>query len=300
VGDYCSSPDTLTLSIPGGPSIDLMSDQQGFRVSEVDLGYPDVREDVEPNADQRGMDDYTRLFGARAVTIAGFVIASPLGSRQVTFHALGPFLDPAARVTLTYRIDPDAVVKTLTLRAAQSTAVFNDANVSDAMMGWKAPDPAAYDATVKQAYARTSSASQTGGRAYSWTPNRVYPAGGGSYATGTNAGDLITYPLLRVYGPIVNPSVQVNFTQAGATQYWNLGFTYTVNAGDFIEIDCYARTAFVNGDRRQSVYSSIVFNNSGAAFPFMPPGLAVTFSLFGTGASTPTVLQVNWQDAYLI
>ena len=300
MADYCDTPAVLVLALAGGPSLDLMSDQNGFRIDTVDLGFPDVREDTDPNADQRGLDDYTRLYGGRAVSLAGSIVPSPAGSRQKALHALAPFLDPAGRPTLTYQIDADTTPRVLTLRASAFSAPFVHPAVSAFTVGWKAPDPAAYDATVKQAIARVSSAGQTGGRAYPLTFNRTYPAGGGSNAVATNAGDLVTYPLLRVYGPIVNPSIQAAFTQAGVTQYWTLGFTYTVNAGDFIEVDCFARTAFVNGDHRQSVYSTIVFNNSGAAFPFMPPGVAVTFSLYGTGASTPTVLQVNWQDAYLI
>jgi hypothetical protein len=298
VADYCNSPTTLTLSIPNGPSLDLMSDQNGFRVDTVDLGFPDVREDIDLMADQRGILDYTRLFGARAVSISGSIVPSPYGSRQAAFHALAPFLDPRARTTLTYQIDGDTTPRTMTLRASQLSGPISHPAVSTFSVGWKAADPAAYG-PAQQSICRPSVGAV--GRAYSLTFPRTYPPFPGATSALTNNGDLTTYPLLRVYGPITNPNVHVQFTRPGeATQYWQLAFTYNLSGTDRIDIDCFNRTALLNGDPRSSVYYTMVFNGSGIGWPYMPAGLPVLFSLNGTGTSSGTQLQINYSDAFVL
>jgi hypothetical protein len=304
MADYCSSPDTLVLSISGGPSLDLLSDQQGFRVEALDLGYPAVREVVGDNPDRSGQYDLTKLFGARPVTITGFLVPSPAGSRQLGWHALAPFLDPAARVTLTYRVDPDAVVKTMTVRAAQATATFDNPTVSPAQVGFKAPDPMAYDATVQTAYCWAGSGGvTTGGRVYPLTFNRVYPPGGYAYVTTYNGGDQNAYPVLRIYGPITGPVVQTNIYKGDGSQFpllvaFQTG--YVIGTGYYVQVDCKAHTAYLNGDPTRSVYNQLSFGtNSG--WPWTPPQPGyTTWALNGSGYSASTQLMIQWQNPYLL
>jgi hypothetical protein len=297
MADYCSSPDTLVLSIPNGPSLDLLSDQQGFRVGTLDLGYPDVRDDADLRPDQHGTIDYTRLFGARAVTIAGFLVPSPAGSRQLAWHALAPFLDPGARVTLTYRVDADAVVKTMTLRPAQASATFDNPTVSPAQVGFKAADPLAYDANVQTAITWIT-APGGAGRAYPLTFNRVYPPGGTAATYATNHGELTAYPLLRIYGPVGGPSVAEII---GANPAIQLSFpsSFIVNAGDRVDIDCRRRTALLNGNPAQNVFGSLVFNQAGV-WPSLPPGVLTNWTMGGSGYSNQTQTVITWADAYLL
>jgi len=294
MADYCASPAVLTLAIPGGPTVDLMSDQQGFRVSEVDLGYPEIREDMDLRPAGHGTIDFTRLFGARAVTINGFLISSPAGSRQAAWHVLAPFLDPGARVTLTYAIDADVSPRTMTVRAAQVAGPIDDPYMSDLSMGFKAADPLAYDATVQLGVVYPGSAP---GRAYNWTPNRAYPAGGATIATLTSHGDFPVYPLLRLYGPATGPTVTETLPGVPARQIaFQAGFV--ISAGTWVEVDCRARTVLLNGDRTNSVYGNLA--PSSAGWPVLPPGVATNWAYQATGLGTGSQLQVSWSDAFLI
>jgi hypothetical protein len=294
-GGYCNTPAVLTLSI-GSTVLDLMDPSNGYRVNAVDLGYPDVREDQDLRADANGVVDYTRLFGARAVTIQGSLVPSAMGSRQKAWHALAPFLIPSARPVLTYQIDSDVSPRTMTLRPDQLSSVFNHPLVSDFQVGWKAPDPLAYDSRVQVAYVWAVAAG--GGRIYNLVFNRVYPAGGSGTATTQNNGDLTVYPVLRIYGPITGPQVQM--TPAGGAAV-NMGFpqSFIINNGSHVTIDCRTRTAYLNDDRSQSVFSSLTLGSQGI-WPSMPPGVRTFWTLAGSNTSNVTQMQVQWQDAYLL
>jgi hypothetical protein len=300
VADYCSSPDTLTLTV-GSTTIDLMSDQQGLRVSALDLGYPAVREVVIDNADRNGATDLTRLLGPRPVVITGALVPSPAGSRQKAWHLLAPFLDPSARVTMTYRVDADAIVKTITLRAAQATATFDNPSTSPAQVGFKAADPVAYDQNLQTVYVSAQTALGAG-RAYNLVFNRVYPAGGAQTQDTVNNGDLNTFPLLRLYGPGSNP-LQVQwsvFLPTSITYTFAFLNSYLLSAGNYIQIDCKARTVTLNGDPGQNLYSQVDFSHSSGGWPYIPAGSRTRWFLNAGSSSTTTQLQVNWQDAYLL
>ena len=308
MADYCASPDTLTLAIAGGPSLDLLSDQQGLRVASLDLGYPAVREDENLRPDAQGTIDVTRLFGARAVTINGALVPSPAGSRQASWHALAPFLDPGQRLTLTYRVDGDVVTKTMTVRAAQATATFDNPTTSPVQLGFKAADPLAYDQNAQSAFAFASSGIGAG-RAYPLVFNRVYPAGGSTTVATRNYGDFPVYPLLRFYGPMT--SIILNWhawpVVGGASVNGIFSFqnAYAIAVGDYVEVDCRRRTVLLNGNSAQSQYSQL---KTPVQWPFIPPGGApvlaqgtyTQWSAAATGTGTSSGVQINWADAYLV
>ncbi len=294
---YCSTPAVLTLTL-GASTLDLMDQANGFRVNEVELAFPDVREDIDLKADQRGANDYTRLFGSRAVTITGSIVPSAAGSRQKSLHVLVPFIDPRARPVLTYQFDADAKPRQLTLRAAALSAPFNSPQVSAFQLGFKAADPVAYDPTVNTAIAYSYRGQ--GGRAYNLNFNRVYPPSQGGASLPTNNGDVTVYPVLHLYGPASNIVVGENIfytpTRQNITLIFKTGFS--LSAGDRLDIDCKARTATLN-DPSVNVYGQLGWNASGL-WPYMPPGIQTGFTLGADNATTSTQLQVVWQDGYLL
>jgi hypothetical protein len=298
MADYCSSPAVLTLAIAGGPTLDLMSDQQGFRVSELDLGYPEVREDADPAADRHGTVDFTRLFGARAVTVSGFLVPSPAGSRQKAWHLVAPFLDPGVRVTLTYQVDADTTPRTMTVRADQVAGPIDDPTMSDLHMGFKAADPLAYDATVQTAIAWVYTGGG-GGRQYNLTYPRTYPAGWSGYGYATNNGDLAVYPMLRFYGPMSTISFGEYFADSRPSIQWGFVNSFVISAGDRVDLDCRTRTAYVNGDRNRNVFGQLSWNSTGA-WPYLPPGVQTSWSVSASNIAAGSELQIVWQDGYLL
>jgi hypothetical protein len=296
VADYCSAPDTLTLAIAGGPSLDLLSDQQGLRVASLDLGYPAVREDENLRPDAQGTIDLTRLFGARAVTINGALVPSPAGSRQASWHKLAPFLDPGQRLTLTYRVDGDVVTKTMTVRAAQATATFDNPTTSPVQLGFKAADPRAYDINVQTAIAGIATAGGAG-RAYNLTFNRVYPAGATAGVTTASAGDLAVYPTLRFYGPMQNINLLWTAWPPGTQRSFAFVSSYLIPAGSYVAVDCRARTAYLNGDPTNNVYGQLVAFN---LWPYIPANGSTTWALQATNYTGSSQVQITWADAYLV
>ncbi|MFD7410157.1 phage distal tail protein [Kitasatospora purpeofusca] len=162
--------------------------------------------------------------------------------------------------------------------------------VAVAQVQFYAADPRVYSLSEHQggpvaAYAPAS------GRSYSRTYPWVYGTGGtGGTVTCVNAGGSETYPVLRIDGPCVRPSVQLSET--GAV----LQLNNTLLPGEFVLINTGSRAVLAGGatPRRDWVIP-------GSDWPVMQPG-SNTFIYrsdpYGDG-SIPTYLTVTWRDATL-
>jgi hypothetical protein len=299
---YCGAPVALTLT-SAGSTLDLMDQANGFRVETVDLGYPAVREDVGDYPGRRGGWDNTRLFGARAVTVTGWIVPVPGASRQAAWHAIAPYLDPAARPVLTFQIDGDQIPHQLHVRAAQFSSVASNPQVSPFQLGFKALDPVAYSATVNTAICWPTNTA--GGRTYNLSFPRVYPASPIGGATTTTAGDQTVYPLLHLYGPASTIRIAETIWAAAAPTGYSYAIPfksgYSVAAGDRLDIDCAAHTVLTNGDPGSSQYNQIDFANWSGFWPRLAPTDTnpAEWTLSATATSGVTQLQIVWQDAYL-
>lgn len=316
---YCGAPVVLTLAIPNGPTLDLMSEQQGLRVASVDLGYPPPREDMTQNPDRHGSYDLTKLYDVRPVVITGSIVPSPAGSRSASWRLLAPFLNPAARPVMTYQVDGDQIPKTMTVRASQMTALADNPTTSVFQVGFKAADPLAYDARVQTVYCFPfpPTGIGVGGRQYNLvyapaTPgpevDRTYPAGGASSWVYTqNKGDQRVFPLLRIYGPLTQVQVQTSNQPAGTNQVIVFQPGYLIPAGHYVQCDCKAKTAYLDGDPSQSVYNQITWQPAASSWPYMDPvgnqpinNAYTAFYVSGSGAASSSQMQVTWQDGYLL
>ena len=293
---YCSTPRILTLTI-GANTVDLMDSRNGFRVSELDIGYPDVREDVDLRADQHGTVDMTRLFGARAITITGSIVPSAYGSRQKTWHQLAPFLNPAARPTPTWQVDGDVNPRSVTIRPSDVSGPYSNPLVSAFHIGFKASDPLMYDSTVQIATAYANNYAAGAGRQYSLVFDRVYPPAAFPSVSVINQGDTTAYPKILLYGPATGPALYEYI--AGVSAACGISFlsTFILGAGNYVEINCRTRTVFLNGDPGNSVYNQL---SNQTSWPYLPPGVITTWQLFASGTSNATQAQIQWQNAYLI
>src|SRR5215831_18145121 len=92
---------------------------KGYFCTELDLGYPEVREVMSNKPDAAGADDRTNLFGARVVSANITAAASAGAVIDDVADSFAPYMDPAARPVLHYVLDrPGTPERTLTLRAA--------------------------------------------------------------------------------------------------------------------------------------------------------------------------------------
>jgi hypothetical protein len=264
----------------------------GWVCTQLDLGWPEVREVVNNRPDADGIDDSTRYFGSRAVSADIVAHAAPGVDVDAVAAQFGPYMTPAIRPELHYVLErPGNPERVLVLRAAGYSWPVDGTSRRSVHLAWVAADPIARDALEKTATAWAGSTT-IGGRTYPLTFNRIYPPGGGAKvdAVLTNAGDVAVAPLLRIYGPITAPRVDVG---AYALVF---GPGFIIDAGRYVEVDCANHTA--TRDDGTPVISDLVWLSS--AWPIIAPAPpSVVMALEGDTTSGVTQVQALWHDGYL-
>jgi hypothetical protein len=281
----------------------LEDDVAGYACTELDLGYPEVRDVTNNNPDQDGITDRTRYMGSRAMSASvrasgGTMTADEIGA------IFAPFMVPNARPELHYVLDrPDAPERFAVVRAAGYSWPISGKRSRDIGLQWVAADPIVRDPLQKLATAYAG-ASTIPGRTYPLTFNRIYPVGGGVATTGEirSAGDIVVRPLLRVWGPITNPVVTMTPTTgadpAGPDAVIRFVTGFIVAAGSFVDVDTAAKTAFVGGDPTRSVMAQIDWAQS--VWPILPTLPYWTWlTLQGDSTSSTTQVQASWYDGFL-
>lgn len=289
----------LTLA---GQTLLLEDPAKGYFCTELNLGYPEVRDVVNNRPDQDGVDDRTQYFGARAVTANISALAGAGARIDDVADSFAPFMLPAARPVLHYVLDrPGTAERVLTLRAAGYSWPIAGDQEREIQLAWVAADPIVRDPTVRTVTA-WSGATITPGRNYNLTFNRTYPPGGGGPVNGflSTPGDVPIRPLLRIYGPISGPRVNFGIWD-GATSsqalVWFLA-SYVVAAGHWVDVDTVRKTAYADGDVTQSVITSLDWSNT--TWPVVPPTPgSSTLRLTGTNTTGVTQVQAIFQDGYL-
>ena len=283
----------------GSLTMPLEDEAGGWFMTELDLGYPEVRDVVGNRPDAHGIFDRTAYFGARAVSASVKAVKWAGAQLDDVASRFAPFMVPAARPVLHYVLDrPGAPERILTLRAANYGFVIDNPDDRDIHLQWIAADPIVRDPSSHTVAAYTGSSSSSG-RRYNLAFPRVYPAGGGGPATATiySPGDVAVYPLLRIYGPVTAPVVAF---APGAGTFAMLP-TLTISGGHFAEIDCGAKTAWLDGDRTINLLGYVdwptIYAQGG--WPRIPPRTTITMTMTGQSTGATTQTQASWNDGYL-
>ena len=228
---YCATPAGLRLDLVDTDGVtvtktlDLMAEENGVRVSSLDVAYPTVREVTAANPTDNGEFDYTSLFGPRVVTVAGTVVPSAFGSRQAMLAELSSWCAPWLRPHLVYCIDPTEATLWLTVRGSQFTAPVSDRTVTAFTVSWVAADP----------MAQTLSA----------TTLELAP---GQTATARNDGNFPAWPTITLRGPCTDPEV------AG------VAFSgLALGSAEHVVISPRNRTVYLMGDPRRPRYGLVDF-----------------------------------------
>lgn len=294
---YCGTPTVLRLELVDGygnvtETLDLMDQANGYRVDNLDIGFPTVREVRAALPTRDGDFDTTALFGPRVVTIAGSVIAVAGSARQTAVSKLAYWLRPAVRPRLVYAVDAGVAPLAIGLRGSQMSAPFTNPFVSAFSASWVAPDPVAYALTAQTITLGPQGTAS--GRAYNLTFPRTYPAatGGSGMGTLTNGGDKGTWPHLLIYGPCTNPAIFWVSPPGGAVVFAGL----TVAAGDYVDVDTFNQTAYVNSNPAASRYGNLDFTQT--VWAPLPPG-PTTLRFAPASFSVPCQCVVAWYDAWI-
>lgn len=296
MADYCVRRAWLTL---GAMTMPLEDESAGYYCTQLDLGYPGVRDVVDNRPDQHGVDDQTRYFAARVIS-ANITAQSPAASSVDEVAAsFAPFMDVAQRPVLHWVLErPGNAERTLTMRASGYTWPIIGGRKRDIQLQWvSAGDPIARDPIVHEATAWAG----TGvlGRVYDLVFPRVYPVGAGVAVAGRieGDGDVPIQPYLRIFGPISAPRVTMH-TALAPNVWTKINLTSRIDAGHFVGIDTVKHTVYLDDDPGKSLLASVDWANT--VWPVLPNSPDYTvLELAGTGTTTSSQVVASWQDGYL-
>lgn len=285
--------------ILGTTRLDLEDDTAGYYCTELDLGYPEVREVMDNRPDLDGVDDRTALFGSRAMAATITARGGTMSPDQIG-SLFARYMLPGVRPELHYVLDrPGAPERRVIVRASDYAWPISGANTREIHLGWVAADPAMEDPVTKTAIAWAGSTGS--GRVYALTFNRIYPAGGSASTSAriSSPGDVPIRPLFRFYGPHTAPAIQLQPSAGGTMGYIGFEAGFIIPAGQWVDVDAAKHTAYANSDPAQSVIDQIRWDAS--TWPVLPVAPAYTTMWYGSGSSTSGVTQVQaiWNDRYL-
>ena len=284
-----------------GRTLPLEDDLAGYACTELDLGYPEVREVMNPRAGANGTIDRTELFGARAVSANLRAYGGTMTPDEAA-AMWAPVMVPSTRATLHYVLDrPGAPERMCVVRPSGYTWPVSGKRTREIHLGWVAADPRMLDPAQSSATSYSGSAT-TPGRVYDLAYDRRYPAGGGAATTGTisSPGDTPVRPLIRIYGPITNPHLAftVHDPYPAVIGDYSIAFVagFRIDPGSWVDLDTELRTAV--RDDGSSVLPSIDWQTS--EWPVIPPAPASAYmNLTGESATGVTQAVAYWHDGYL-
>lgn len=229
----------LRLELDGGPSLNLDT-LRLLHITEVDWGFPEIREVSDPRPQADGTIDQTSHFGARVVTLTGKLAIDwdSRAGRQAVMDALAPFLRPGARPWLYDRFD-DGQVRRIRLRADQFSRP-QIANVADISLSFKSPTGVleAEDETTVRLVPEV----EVLGRRYPLVHPRVYPPGSGTSTLVANTGQVPADWTARIFGPCRAPAV-VNVSTGEQVSLAGL----ELHPGEFVIISSRDHTVLADG-----------------------------------------------------
>jgi hypothetical protein len=290
---------TRAWLVLGALTMALEDEAGGWFMTELDLGYPEVRDVMGKRPDADGVYDRTQFMGARAVSASVTAVAWAGARIDDIASRFAPFMAPAARPVLHYVLDrPGAPERVLTLRAANYGFVIDNPDSREIHLQWIAADPVVRDPAGQSGTAFTGSSAGSG-RRYDLAFPRVYPSGGGGPASAVlySPGDVTVSPLLRIFGPVTAPVVSFS----GGNGAFAMLPTLTISGGHFVEVDTAAKSAWADGDRAQNLLSYVDWATITAqgGWPRLPPKTSVTMTMTGQSTSGSTQAQALWNDGYL-
>ncbi|MGQ4351990.1 phage distal tail protein [Streptomyces drozdowiczii] len=251
---------------------------------------PEIRAEDINRPDQHG--DYTSpdTTGARTIQIGlGLRGESPDDLRALTL-ALRAATQPQRQPAPLQLLDQDVLV----YGKVRRRAVPYDAEalwaLGTAALEIYCADPYLY--SLEEYTASTTAYSPAAGRTYPLTHPRSYGSAGTSgRLTVVNNGASPAYPILRIDGPVANPSVEQVTTGGSIT------IDATIQAGEYLTIDTRTRAVLLmdTSPRRSWV-------RGGSQWPLLMPGpneLAYRGSALPGAPGQSSLLTVTWRDTSL-
>jgi hypothetical protein len=249
----------VLMNRDGVPRTDLF-------LQKLDVPSPAVREVVEDDIGD-GVDDRSEFVGARAVSVDLRLGDTP----ELIMGQLKPFCSPRRRPRLVVWDDAWAQERRLVLRGVSWPGEYDGVKdrLRDVQLQWTAP----LGLWEAEALASVTIAAATGGgdgRTYDLITPRTYPATSvAGAAVVSNLGSEPTPFVARLYGPCIGPRLTEDATGRA------VAFTpeLVLGAGEYVEIDTGAQTAYINSALDSSALSMLDFNAT--TWFHLQPGLSL-------------------------
>jgi hypothetical protein len=221
----------------------------GYVVTELDLGFPVVRESVWNLPLRNGTHDDTAFTGARAVSIP-MVLDGRKAPTTVLLDRLRAYVNPALRPALLFTPADGGVQRILRLRGVDAPAVVKRPRSVEVVAQWVTVGSGLMESAERHCRTlRPGEGQAVGGRTYDWTPPRNYPDAigpAGSYLI-VNEGSAPAAWTATVYGAITNPVLTINGQRVAFTRHGGLDLAN----GNYVVLDAEARTVLAdNGESR--------------------------------------------------
>src|SRR5215469_3342880 len=142
----------------GTRTLPLEDDLAGYAATELDLGFPEVREVVSNRPSADGVDDRTSLMGSRAISANVRSLAGGTMTPDEVATLFAPFMVPSARPELHYVLDrPGAPERMAVVRSSGYGWPINGTKKREIHLSWIAADPVFRDPAGRSSSSRSGS-----------------------------------------------------------------------------------------------------------------------------------------------
>lgn len=256
------------------------------------LDGAEIRESADELVEADGGVHGDFFAGRRPVTLSGWIFPDPLVEANRRQDRL-LYVTDALRDDVTLRwTEEGAVEKLLRLRAQQRTRITGR-RPKRFLCALVSADSRIYSATEQQAVVPALGAAALGGLRWPLTWPLDFSGGQPDLGAGVivNEGTKSTPPWMRLDGPITNPVI------ANESTGEELRLTYTLPAGQWIELDASDHSILLNG--QTDIYSALNF--AASQWWDLLPALEVggnDIKLRAAEYANPAALTVRWRHAW--
>jgi len=296
----------ITLWAEDLGSLDLVC-ENGYVVTELQLGSPAVREVVHERALADGTIDDTLFVGARAVTVS-ITLDQRVAPLQTLLDRITPYVSPRRRPTFTWTLPgSETEQRMLVVRGVDAPFVLGRPKFPPLVVSWIAVDglmmspeqtcetiaPSTedvpgrtYDECPLVPSPDRVEATTTTGRCYDRSYPAAPPRGGRNML---NQGTEVAEWTAAFYGPIEDPTITINDVEVTVDTILALGESIVINTRE--------RTILRNGDPTQSLYGQSNYAAwSWDQLRLRPGNNSIRYS--GTGLTTETSAVICWRNTW--
>lgn len=258
----------------------------GLMLTNVDMGFPEVRDSATNRAGRDGVDDNTQYTGKRPVVVEAFL---PTAAAFTLRDRLAGLMHPKNRHYLYLTNGEWDTERRILVRPKTFTCPMT--RPVTAQLGWSAPLGLFEDAATSQLVLAALGSAEAG-LALPVALPAAFPAGflPGSSAI-TVGGSAPVFLTVDIYGPCTNPKLFCLTTQQ------TLRFNLTLAAGDYLHVDMANSKAYLNGDPTQSRYGQLDFTVS--SWWQLQPAATSQIGFYPDTAGANSQAVVTWRALHL-